>query len=278
MRPSSIAFGAFLGAGLCITQLTAQAMAPPPYATIVMEDVKYGHHGNAHAATEAGWPRAFEHAKIKNYYFALNSTYGAKQAWFVQGYPSIAAVEAENEAEAKVPALQAELDRLSAADAAHVSNVRVVLAHYLPDASNGPDINPAEMRAWEVSIFRVKPGKEASFMQGAKAYQAVVQKAGVVAPWATYEVQAGMAGPTYLVFGPHKTLAEIDQNAGVGAAIGKAMTPEAMQQLATISEGFYSVETLVFTPSPEMSHLSPEWLAQDPKFWGKKAPAARAGQ
>jgi hypothetical protein len=31
---------------------------------------------------------------------------------------------------------------------------------------------------------------------------------------------------------------------------------------------------MVMTPSPEMSYPTAEWLAQDPKYWGKKAAMA----
>lgn len=81
---------------------------------------------------------------------------------------------------------------------------------------------------------------------------------------------AGMPGPTYLVFSPHKTLAEIDPNTGSMAAVGKAMNPEMMKKLGTVSENFISVETLIFTPSPEMSYPPDAWVKQDAKFWGKK--------
>ena len=36
-----------------------------------------------------------------------------------------------------------------------------------------------------------------------------------------------------------------------------------------------SIEELVFVVSPEMSHLSPDFVARDPKFWGKKVAAAK---
>lgn len=227
----------------------------------------------AHVLTESAWPRAFARAKIANNYVAITTMYGPAEAWFVEGHGSVAEIQAVNQAIDAAPGLSAELDRLSQADAANAQAVRSLLARAVPEASNGPDINPAEMRVWEITIFRVRPGKESSFYEGAKLYQSVVQQAKVDAPWASYEVMAGMPGPTYLVFSPHKELAEIDPGSGVGAAIQKAMTEETMKRFGALSEGFISVETMVFTPSPEMSYLSPEWIAQDPKYWGKKAVA-----
>ncbi len=252
--------------------LAAQSMGPPAYMQIFREQVKVGRVA-AHVGAEAGWPAAFARAKVPNHYLALTTMYGPNEAWFMEGHGSVAEIEAANKAIEAAPGLTRELDRLAAADAANLNNVVTLLCRYVPEASNGPDINAAEMRVWEVTIFRVRPGREANFYEGAALYKSLVQQANVQAPWAVYQVMAGMPGPTYLVFSPNKTLADIDPATGVGAAIQKVMNQEVMKKFGTLSEGFISVETLVFQPSPEMSYLSAEWMQQDPRFWGKKAAA-----
>ena len=269
----------FGGATAAFALLLAGSLAaqntggPPAYIQIFREQVKFGRVG-AHVQTESGWPRAFGKAKIKNNYIALTSVYGPNEAWFVEGHESIAEIEAANKAVGAAPGLEAELDRLSQADAANVSGSDAILARFVADASNPGQVNLGEIRFWEVTIFRVRPGKEASFFEGAKLFQSVVQQAKVSAPWASFEVQAGIGGPTYLVFSPHKTLSELDQNTGAGAAIGKAMTVEVMKQFGTISENFISVQNIVFSVSPEMSYPTAEWVASDPAFWNKKPTAA----
>ena len=254
--------------------LAAQSMGPPQYLQIFREQVKFGRAG-AHLQSEAGWPRAFGKAKIQNHYMALTSMYGPSEAWFVEGHGSLAEIEAANKAIAAAPGLQAELDRLGEADAANVGGSDAILARYVPEASNPGDVKVGEMRIWEVTIFRVRPGKEANFFEGAKLYQNLVQQAKADAPWATFEVMAGILGPTYLVFSPRKTLAELDPATGAGAAIQKVMNEETMKRFGTISEGFNSVQTIVFTPSPEMSYPMAEWVASDPAFWNKKAMAPK---
>jgi hypothetical protein len=253
--------------------LAAQNMGPPPIMQVFREEVKAGRAGS-HVQTEAGWPRAFGKAKIANNYIAMTTMYGPTEAWFFEAHGSVAEIDAANKAIEAAPGLNQELDRLSQADAANINTSRGLLLRFVPEASNNPNINAAEMRVWEVTIFRVRPGKEGSFFAGAKLYQSLVQQAKVDAPWATYQVMAGMPGPTFIVFGPHKTLTELDPSSGVGAAIEKAMNEEVMKQFGAISEGFLSVENMVMTPSPEMSYPTAEWLAQDPKYWGKKAAMA----
>lgn len=250
---------------------------PPPYIRIFREEVKPGRNG-AHVIAEANWPRAFGRAKTQNYYVAMTTQFGPAEAWFLEGYPSVAAIAAADKAVSDAPGLQADLDRFAQADAANINSVRTLLMRYVPELSNAPaSENPANARYWEITVFRVRPGKEASFAEGAKLYQSLVQKSGAKSPWAVYNVLAGMPGPTFLVFSPHRELAEIDPATGANAQIEAAMTAENMKQFGTISEGFISVETFVFAPSPEMSYLSAEWIATDPKFWGRKAAAPRPG-
>jgi hypothetical protein len=253
--------------------LSAQTMGPPAYMQIFREEVKAGRAG-AHVQTEAGWPRAFAKAKIANNYLALTTMFGPNEAWFVEGHASIAEIEAVNKSIEAAPGLSQETDRLSQADASNINSTRTLLGRYQASMSNPGTVNPPEMRVWEVIVFRVRPGHEGDFVQATNLYRGLVEQAKVDAPWATYQVMAGMPGPTFLIFVPHKTLAEIDPATGVGAAIEKAMNEETMKKFGTLSEGFLSVENIVFAPSPEMSYLKAEWVAQDPKYWGKKAVAA----
>ncbi len=246
---------------------------PPPYLQIFREEVKIGRSG-FHPAAEAGWPRAFARAKIPNYYIAMTTLYGPDEAWFCAGVGSIAEVEEQNQAIEKAPGLTRELDQLSLADAANISAHQSLLARHLPDLSNGRDINAAEMRVWEVLMFQVRPGHEGDFAQAAKVCRTMIEGAKVEAPWATYEIMAGMPGPVFLVFVPHKTLAEIDPATGTGAAIEKAMNEETMKKLGALSEGFSTVEHLIFSVSPAMSYAPPDWVKQDPGFWGRKATTA----
>lgn len=261
----------FLGA----LPLAAQD-SPPPYLQIFREEVKTGHTA-AHAITESGWPRAFAKGKIQNQYLAMTTIYGPLEAWFLEGHESVAEIEQVNASIDSAPGLGAELDRLSQSDAAHVSSVRQILGRYRPDLSNGVPVDLAKMKVWEVLLFNVRPGHEGNFMEAAKLYKSTVEQAKADFPWATYEVLAGMPGPTFLVFAPHRTLSEIDPATGAGAQIEKAFTDESMKKLSTLAEGYTSVEDMVFAVSPQMSYLTPEFIARDPKFWGRKPPAKRQG-
>jgi hypothetical protein len=57
--------------------------------------------------------------------------------------------------------------------------------------------------------------------------------------------------------------------------VGKALTAESQKRLSTLAEGYTSVDDIVFNVSPQMSYMSDEFIARDPKFWTRKPPAAK---
>ena len=171
----------------------------PNLITIAREEVKIGHN-TAHAAHEAGWPAAFAKAKSPYYYFAMVSITGPNEAWYISPYASHAALGESMKQDATDPVLRAELDRLARVDADHLNGLRTIHAVARNDLSNGafPDMGLA--RFWEITTFRVRPGYEESFANAAKAYAAAAKRAAPNMSWRTYEVLAGLPGPTYLVF------------------------------------------------------------------------------
>jgi hypothetical protein len=275
MYPSVLRCGIRVAGALLVVALPLAAQdSPPAYLQIFREEVKPGRAGQ-HVITEAGWPRAFAKAKMKNHYIAMTAVYGPAEAWFMEGHESMAELDESNKAIESAPGLTAELDKLSQADAANISGARAFLGRFRAELSNPGKVDVAKTRVWEVLVFQVRPGHEGDFNEAAKLYKSTVEQAKIDFPWATYEVLAGMPGPVYLVFLPHLTVTEIDPATGVGAQLGKAFTEEAQKKLSTLSEGYSSVEDIVFNVSPQMSYMSDEFVARDPKFWTRKPPAAK---
>src|SRR6185369_7730427 len=95
-------------------------------------------------------------------------------------------------------ALSADIDRLQKGDADHINSTRTIHAVARTDLSYGafPDMGLA--RFWEVTTFRVRPGYEEAFANVAKAYAAAAKRAAPNVSWRTYQVIAGLAGPTFL--------------------------------------------------------------------------------
>ena len=190
---------ALLSAGSASMALSqAVPTSQPNLLTITREEVKTGHNA-AHAAHEVGWPAAYAKAKSPYYYLAMVSMTGPNEAWYISSYASHAVYGESMKMESDNAALTAELARLSRADADHINSVRNIHAAARTDLSYGafPDMGLA--RFWEITTFRVRPGHEEGFASAAKAYAAAAKRATPNASWRTYEVLAGLPGPTYFV-------------------------------------------------------------------------------
>ena len=238
----------------------------PSLITIVREEVKTGHNA-MHSAYEAGWPAAYAKAKSPNYYLAMVAMTGPNESWYVVPFASNAAVGESMKAESDNKALSADLARLEKGDADHINSSRRIYATARPDLSYGtfPDLGLA--RFWEITTFRVRPGSEEAFANAAKAYAAAAKRAAPNTSWRTYEVSAGLPGPTYLVFSSMQSFAEFDKSMQDGMAIGKAFTPEEQQIMDKFSSGLINAETQRFRLDPVQSYVDAATKAKDPKFW-----------
>lgn len=250
----------------------------PNLLTIVREEVKVGH-GAAHAAHEAGWPAAYGRAKSTDYYLALVSMTGPNEAWYVTPYASHAAQGESMKRESADAVLTAELQRLSRGDADHINSLRVINAVARPDLSHGAFPDLGLVRFYEITIFRVRPGHEMAFADAAKAYAAAAKRASTNASWRTYEVTAGLPGPTFMVFGTVQQFSEFDRSMQDGRATMQAFTPDELSVLQKFSTaGMINAETQRFRLDPTQSYVDAETKAKDPAFWNPPRRTSRSQQ
>jgi hypothetical protein len=239
----------------------------PNLVTITREEVKTGHNA-MHAAFEAGWPAAFAKAKSPYYYLAMVSMTGPNEAWYVSPYASHAAYGESLKLESDNKVLGAELARLQRGDADHINSVRTIHAVARNDLSYGAFPDMALQRFWEITTFRVRPGYEEAFAAAAKAYAAAAKRAAPNMNWRTYEVIAGLPGPTYFVFSSVRTFAEFDKSLADGMELGKAFTADesaTLQKFATT--GMINAETQRFRLDPGQSYVDAATKAKDTAFW-----------
>lgn len=252
----------------------AQEAAPTPAPRVLMifrEQVKPGKAG-AHAKVEAGWPRAFAKANWPVHYLALTSMTGPSEAWFLVGYESLAAWEKDQQSIEGHAELKAEVDRLTEQDGEMLSSVRSVVARYREDLSHRPGVSVPRMRAFAITIVRVRPGHTQDYEDLRKIIKAAHEKAGVMDNHSVFQVVAGMPAGTFLVITPMRSLKEADDAPEVHGrtyqdAIGEAGRTR-MREL--VAAAVASAETDYFGFSPAMSYPSPAWIAADPEYWTPK--------
>ena len=257
-----------VGAGTALGQ-DAMPTTQPGLVTIYMEQVKLGMDA-AHAAHEAGWPAAFAKAGAPETYLAMASMTGISQVWFTVPFESYAK---EGEATARYeedPVLSAELARLSAADGQFLNALRVVQLRARPDLSYGAFPDLAKARFWDISTFRIRPGHDAQFEEAAKLYGEVSERLAPQTSYRTYQVTAGMAGGTYIIFSSVDDYAEFDEVMATGDAVFAGMSDDERAVFERFSlEAQQSVVTNRFRLDPGMSYVDAATKAADPAFWGR---------
>jgi hypothetical protein len=87
----------------------------------------------------------------------------------------------------------------------------------------------------------------------------------------------GGAEGTYLLFFPLKSLKDLDDDFASQGAMVQAMGEENMKSLMkSAGDVFLSLESNVYAFNPNMSNVSKEFAAGDPKFWTPKPAVKRA--
>jgi len=268
---------ALLGCSLSVfAQPTPGNWPPPKVLQIYREEIKPGKSA-AHEQVEALWPKAFAKANWPTNYLAITSSTGPSEAWFLTGYDSLEAWEKDSGNVAKNSALKKELDQLEARDGELRLGGRSLVAMYREDLSHQANVDMPKMRYFRIITFRVRQGHDSQFADAVKIVRPAFDKANVAAPWATYQIVAGTPGPTFLVFFPVKSLAEVDAAIAAAPAVQKEEGEDGVKKLQTIaSDAFNSVETNIFEFNAKMSYPSKQWADGDPDYWRPKAaPAAK---
>lgn len=246
----------------------AASIAPPKVLQIFVESVKPGK-GAAHAKIEAGWPLAFRKAKWPVHYMAMTSMTGPSEAWFLSGYDSYSAWEADQKHVEQTPALERELQRLSLEDGELLSGTRSIVAVYREDLSYRPNFKLSEMRYYTVTTMTVRQGYDSAFADIRKLVQAGHDRTKMDEHWAMFQVVSGMPSSTYLLFLPMKSLNEADVAvASHGKPYLDAIGADGRRQVQEFARaGYVSVESNLFAFSPKMSYPSEEVASGDPTYW-----------
>ena len=252
----------------------AAPMGPPKIIQIVREEVKPGK-GAAHEKWEASWTQAMVRAKFTTPQLAMTAVTGNNEAWYISGYDSFGALEADMKMIDSTPAMSSVMQQYSAGDSEYISGTRTMVARYREDLSYQAPIKLGEMRYFQVRTVRVRPGHNDDYAAIRKLINDARTKASLDLHQAVFEVQSGAPTGTFLVFTPAKSMAEND--APPNPAMRDAMGPEEAQKLSDlVSKAIISSEDAIFAFSPKMSNLSPAMAAQSPDFWKPKASSAVA--
>jgi hypothetical protein len=247
---------------------------PPAVIQIARESIKEGR-GAAHRKVEQDFANTYRKNKFPFHYLGLSVEAGPNEVVFLSAYPSFAAMEEADKLSQKAP-LKNDLDLVEARDGELRSESRSMTAVYRKDLSYFP-ANPlpvGKFRYVMIDNYRVRLGQNDKLMAGAKMLLAGYQKSNFPMSILCYQVIAGAPSGVYLFLIPMDSLKQLDSMPADDKALADAVGADALSSL-TKSEGdvFQTMETTLYSVSPEMSYLPKEDEDADPAFWRPKVTA-----
>lgn len=265
-----------LGVMAAVSAVAQAERHPPKVLHIYREEIKQGRN-TAHEKSEMDYARMLARNKYPVLQIAMTSITGPNEAWFMETHSSFASISDVDKMLDKNPAVRAEMDKLDAMDGELRANSRSMIAVYRPDLSYHPDAMAEsfpKMRYLSVMTIRLRPGTGARLSELLKPFFAVMDKANIEEPSATFQVLAGGSEDTFLVFGAMESFKAWDMEEQHEKAIMESGGMEAMTKfMKGISEITAATDTEVFALNPKMSYVTKDWAGSETDFWFPKMPA-----
>jgi hypothetical protein len=265
---------------------SAQTPPPPPpnLLLIVREDIKPGEmpaHEREAMQFVSVQRKANERlpADARDGRIAMSPVAGNEnEVTYLWAYDSFADMQHRRDESEKLAtgAMRADFDRLP--DARLHAAQRDLLASYRSDLSyNVGKSNIAQARYMTMQTLRLKPGHENEYWTARKKIlNAAFDKTGSNASLVVFQVRGGMPGPTFIIFRPLKSLADLD-GAAAPNAMRTAMGSDADDWDKVSDRAIVSTETTIYAFNPRLSLVRPDFAARDnssPAFWNPALPAA----
>ncbi len=273
MKITLIAMAFVIGVPLTFAQSTPDS-GPPAVLQIVRETIKEGKEA-AHRKVEQDFANTDRKNKFPFHYLGLSAESGPNEVLFLEAFPSFAAIEEADKLGEKAP-LKSELEMINARDGELRSESRSMTAVFRKDLSYMPDnaLPVGKFRYVMIDNYRVRLGQNEKFMDGAKLLLGGYKKANVGMTILCYQVIAGAPNGVYLFLMPMDSLKLLDGMPAMDKALEQQLGADTMKGL-TKSEGeiFQTIETTLYSVSPEMSYLPKEEEDADPTFWRPKVTA-----
>jgi len=253
-------------------------VGPPKVLYIVREDIKPGMM-DAHSRHSASFARIFRTLDTPNHRIALVPVAGSEnEVVYITGADSFKELEdilngTDKKMAAASGSTRAELESLNKEAPVLHAAMRDMLSVFREELSFKPAVDIRQMRLFQVTTTRVRPGHDAQYAEYVqKVLNVARQKAKVDnLHVATFQVISGTMAGTYMIFRPMRSLAELDE--AIGAKVRAAMSDDMKKDADKMaSESIMSSEISTYWFTPSMSYVKKDFAAGDPSFWNPKPP------
>ena len=247
-----------------------QGTGPPKVLQIEREFLKPGKAGMLHDRSESNFVEAMNRAKWPTHYTALNSLSGPTRALYLIGYPSYEAWQKDAEAMRKDTALSAAFEKAAEADGELLSSSDQAVFTYAPDLSYKPAKSLANVQFMEITAFELHPGHAMDWRNLVKLYIDAVQKAGIDANWAMFQLAYG-GGDEYLICSTDRSMGEIDKSIAESKKLRDALGEDGMKKIGELeASSIKTVNSELFEINPRQSYPPAEWVKENPSFWNPR--------
>jgi hypothetical protein len=258
----------------CASMAFAQSAAPggPPAVLQITREMNKEGKGAAHRKVEQEFANACRKSKVPYYYLGLSTESGPNEYLFLSAFDSFAAMEESDKLSGKEP-LKSELQLVEARDGELRAESRSMTAVFRPDLSYLPAnaLPVPKFRYVMIDNYRVRLGQSEGLTAGAKVLLDGYRKSNFPMSIICYQVVAGAPSGVYLFLMPMDSLKQMDEMQAADKALRDAVGADVLGRL-TKSEGeiFQTMESTLYSVSPEMSYLPKEDEDVDPSFWRPK--------
>jgi hypothetical protein len=270
LLPAVVVLSMIYGSGsLAQVQVAAvPAVAPPKLLLLVHQQVKLGKEGERRKL-EVATTRVCARLSVPNSWIDLESITGPPEALFFDPLDSFEHLDKALVVWGQLLASHPELARMQEQIRELVSSERTVIAVRRDDLgfrANTVDLSKAHfLRVLQV---RLHPGHESDFVEAFRILSAAYEKINASTPWVVYQVNVGMPSPAFLVFVPMRVLQQNDDLLSWRKKLREAEGEESVHRMEQIARDAYDeTESNLYAISPEMSHVTKEYVDGDPQFW-----------
>ncbi|MBZ5537860.1 MAG: hypothetical protein LAO31_18045 [Acidobacteriia bacterium] len=252
-------------------RIMVRAGAPPKVLLLVYQQFKPGAAAAArHKLEEAA--TAYERYNIPAQFIDMEAVTGSAGTLCLDPFDSFEAVEKAAAAIADANSRHSDLVRAQQMIDELVTRQTTLTALRRDDLGYHTDtFDLSKARYLRILVARVAPGHEADFAEETKALAASYEKADSKFPWAVYQVDLGMERPAYIFLVPLRSLKDLDDLlASSNSRQRDASEAERQHMQQLVREAYLSLESNLYAISPELSHVSKDFVAADPGFWKPK--------
>ncbi len=277
-KTSSLFLGLSLAAS-CIPIAAAQdpslaPMKPPKYLQVTVEYTKPGKGGLAHDKTESAFVQAMIKAKYPIHYWAYNSMSGHPRAIFISGFDSFGELGNANKIFDN-PAVAAAFEPLNVADGELLSDTNQLILSYADDISLRPDVDLFHHRFLEADILHVRQGHVKEFIELAKMWVAIGQKAGPSAHWDCFRDEYGDDNGYFVCLTPDNSMDDIDAADADFSKAEAGLSDEEKSKIRDLRGAALEEDrTEIYYVNPAQSYVPESFIKADPAYWGPKTGAA----